>query len=664
MDAASSPAPLPHAVSQHIKYRRDIDGLRAIAVLSVVAYHAFPKALPGGFIGVDIFFVISGFLISKILLDGLADGTFRFRDFYRRRVKRIFPALILVLATCASVGWFVLTPSDFRALGKHIVAGSVFVSNLLLWQEASYFDTAAKLKPLLHLWSLGVEEQFYLIWPLALWVAWKSRFSTWKLTAGVIAASFLLSIWAVRVDASSAFYSPVSRFWELLIGALLAHVSLPAPRLPGAIAKPAPIQFLQSAASKDAQSVVGLCCIVGAALFLNEGMAFPGWWALLPTTGAYLMIAAGPDGFVNRHLLAKPILVFVGLISYPLYLWHWPLLAFARIAGSAEPSTAMRAGLMAMSIGLAWLTYLFIERPVRFGRKRNNVLVLASLMTLLAFGGGITWAKDGFESRYKQDIAPYANFQYDFKGDARVGTCWLDDKAAGDAFSPACIDNRSGSTKPLMVVWGDSHAARLFPGLRLVLGRRFDLAQFTRDACAPFFNVGYANCVAGNAFVMARIAQLRPSVVILFAYWTHHMAGDPSVGTAKLEETVKALHAAGVGRIVVIGPAPVWNTPLPNNLVQLQKTQGLDYVPSRTHFGLDPAASAVDVYLKGALANREEVTYFSALDAMCNHSGCLTRTADSANSLTSWDYGHLTTAGAEYLSTALVNSSRDFQSGD
>jgi hypothetical protein len=195
-----------------------------------------------------------------------------------------------------------------------------------------------------------------------------------------------------------------------------------------------------------------------------------------------------------------------------------------------------------------------------------------------------------------------------------------------------------------------------------VVGSRFDLAQFTRDACAPFSNVGYANCVAGNAFVMTRIAQLRPSVVIVFAYWTHHLTGDPSAGTARLLETVKNLNAAGVGRVIVIGPAPVWNTPLPNNLVQLQKTQGLDYVPSRTSFGLDPAARTLDAHLRRALANREDLMYFSALDAMCNDSGCLTRTTTSADSLTSWDYGHLTTSGAEYLSAALADASDDFRS--
>ena len=206
------------------QYRPDIDGLRAIAVLAVVAYHAFPAVFKGGFIGVDIFFVISGYLISTILFVDFSKGSFSFSNFYSRRIRRIFPVLILVLFSCFIFGWFVLTAEEYRQLGKHIAAGAGFISNITFWNEAGYFDNAADTKPLLHLWSLGIEEQFYIIWPLILWIVWKSRFSLPGLIILVGTTSFFLNMFGVNHDLVSTFYSPQTRFWELLSGSLLAWV--------------------------------------------------------------------------------------------------------------------------------------------------------------------------------------------------------------------------------------------------------------------------------------------------------------------------------------------------------------------------------------------------------------------------------------------------------
>jgi peptidoglycan/LPS O-acetylase OafA/YrhL len=209
----------------HPKYRPDIDGLRAIAVLSVVAFHAFPLRMKGGFIGVDVFFVISGFLISTIIFENLGKGTFSFTEFYARRVKRIFPALAVVLGACLIFGWLALLPDELNQLGKHIAAGAGFVSNLVLWGEAGYFDNAAETKPLLHLWSLGIEEQFYIVWPLLVWLAWKRKFNFLVLAAFLAFVSFALNIKGIKQDHIAAFYSPLTRFWELLCGALLARYS-------------------------------------------------------------------------------------------------------------------------------------------------------------------------------------------------------------------------------------------------------------------------------------------------------------------------------------------------------------------------------------------------------------------------------------------------------
>jgi peptidoglycan/LPS O-acetylase OafA/YrhL len=361
----------PNFVKQG-EYRPDIDGLRAIAVLSVVVFHAFPSLLSGGFVGVDIFFVISGYLISKHILQELAAGAFSIRTFYARRVRRIFPALILVLLACLLFGWVILTPGEYEKLGRHVFAGSLFLSNILSWREAGYFDAAADTKPLLHLWSLGIEEQFYIVWPLLLALAWRWRKGMQWLLPTVIVLSLVYSLKTVRHDVVADFYSPVTRFWELALGALLAYLGRSLPEL--------------GAGSRNLLAWLGLGLILLAAAVVQSTDRFPGAWALLPTLGAALLIHAGMQAWVNKTLLAQRLMVWVGLISYPLYLWHWPLLSFARIIESETPSVAMRVGLVVAGVALAWLTYRFVERPVR-ARTRSRVLVW--VLSLSVFGLGV-----------------------------------------------------------------------------------------------------------------------------------------------------------------------------------------------------------------------------------------------------------------------------------
>jgi len=288
----------PHRLTQP-SYRADIDGLRAIAVLSVVIYHAFPSALRGGFIGVDIFFVISGFLISGIIFDSLERNRFGFLEFYARRVRRIFPALILVLITCLAFGWSLLLANEYQALGKHVAGGATFVSNFTLWSESGYFDAAAPSKPLLHLWSLGIEEQFYLCWPLLLWLAYRNHKNFLALTLLIALASYAINIRTVYSNPVAAFYSPLSRFWELMIGGILAYLVLHKP------------QYVSK--HSGVQSLTGLLLIATALFVLRDNSKFPGWWALLPTVGTFLVLSALPTAWFNRHVLSNRVLVWVGL---------------------------------------------------------------------------------------------------------------------------------------------------------------------------------------------------------------------------------------------------------------------------------------------------------------------------------------------------------------
>ena len=373
------------SVGQHVtdNYRPDIDGLRAFAVLSVVLYHAFPNAIRGGYVGVDVFFVISGFLITSILLTEMDEHKFSFAAFYGRRVRRIFPALAVCSSAVLAYGFVSLMPSELTQLGKHVFFGAGFLSNIALWSESGYFDIAASLKPLLHLWSLGIEEQFYIVWPALLWVAFRTKAN---LLVVLFLASFAINIVLSSTDISDDFYLPVSRFWELLAGAGLAsrrHV-VPASNVRSWI------------------SFGGLAALLVSTTVFTPELRFPGWPALLPVAGAVAVILAEREAPVNRIVLSSRAMVFVGLISYPLYLWHWPLISYAYIIRMGRPPTSLMAsGLVAVSFLLAWATYRFIECPVRFGaHSRRRTQVVAASVAALGVCGLVVWTKSGFPERF------------------------------------------------------------------------------------------------------------------------------------------------------------------------------------------------------------------------------------------------------------------------
>lgn len=447
---AEKPSPTP-ATSPRRKndYRPDIDGLRAIAVLSVVIFHAFPSLAGGGFIGVDIFFVISGFLISKHIREDLSAGTFSIRAFYARRIRRIFPALSVVLFACLATGWIILTPGEYEQLGKHVVAGALFVSNIVLWKESGYFDNAADTKPLLHLWSLGIEEQFYIAWPLLLALFWRYTRHSGRAMLVIMWASLAWSMLVVRHDAVADFYSPLTRFWELALGAVLVPVAAHRP-LPGAT-------------GRALVSWSGLFLILVAVFTIEKDYAFPGAWALLPTVGAACLIYAGEDAWPNRQVLSHRLLVWIGLISYPLYLWHWPLLSFARIMESGTPSAEVRFWLVAASVVLAWMTYRFLERPIRSGpRSRNTILMLCLAMFLLGAAGLAVKKLDGFKSRHLSML----------NGDPETLVLGADRGRLRNECGIAGVQKslfqyclRDGPEEPSHALLGDSKGEALFYGL-------------------------------------------------------------------------------------------------------------------------------------------------------------------------------------------------------
>ena len=453
----------------HPAYRPDIDGLRAVAVLSVVGFHGVPSAVPGGFTGVDIFFVISGFLISSIIFGGLQNNAFSFAMFYVRRMRRIFPALIVVLFASFAIGWVYLFADEYRQLGKHIAAGAGFISNFVLLNEAGYFDNAAETKPLLHLWSLGVEEQFYIAWPVLIWLVWRLRLNAVAFMIVAAVFSFALNIVWTADQPAAAFFSPFTRFWELLTGSLLALAAVSKWSVQDIVRRSPdrPRDFIAAMTAQTHLSLEDLLSLWGAALIMiglvaiDRSSSFPGWWALLPVLGAAMIIAAGPVAWVNRTLLSKPIMVWVGLISYPLYLWHWPLLSFANILGGGTVSLAQRLAIILASLVLAHLTYRFVEQPIRKSASLNwRFARVPGAIVAAGIAGVAVFVNDGISAR-----GPAAAILKTGNDDGDLGfvvnECIANEQTA--ALFENCVRDRR--EEPRFALLGDSKALAIFPAL-------------------------------------------------------------------------------------------------------------------------------------------------------------------------------------------------------
>jgi peptidoglycan/LPS O-acetylase OafA/YrhL len=636
---------LPVQPALHTDYRPDIDGLRAVAVVAVVIHHAFPDLLPGGFAGVDIFFVISGYLISAIILRGLSSGRFSFATFYLRRVQRIFPALFLVLATTLVIGWYRLIPSDYAALGQHALGGAAFVSNFLLWQEAGYFDAESTSKPLLHLWSLAIEEQFYLLWPLALFLLHRWRVSALRCIAVILLLSFALNMALVQRDLTAAFFNPAARAWELMLGAWLAAVHLHPQGWHAVLGRWTRRSAPPWAAT--AMAAAGAALLVLGFALLNPERRFPGAWALLPTLGTVLLIAAGPHGTVNRVVLAWRPLVWIGLISYPLYLWHWPLLTFAYLREGEYPAWHVQLGWVGLSVLLAWLTYRLVERPVRFGRlnRRAVTATLLAAMVGAAAAGTTVHQRDGFDARFPPSVRELMT-----KGGTaaviqgwRHNDCMLDFRIPASEYKDFCIEDK----RPLVFLWGDSHAGSLYPGFKALQdsGRyNFGIGERSGSICPPVLGIEPRPlCKSLNDNAIAAIRQAKPDVVVLYAWWHH-----PRYDLKNLEATVAELKKAGVPRIIMLGAVPYWQGPLPRILLDAWKKGPVTQPPPlRLKAQLDPKLEETTRQMR-ARAEAMGIEFISGLPFFCNRDGCLTRMSDTATEPLSYDYGHLAPEAVRY----------------
>lgn len=562
------------------RYRADIDGLRAVAIVPVVLYHGGIAGFSGGFVGVDVFFVISGFLITSFILTEMDRGVFSLRSFYLRRIRRIFPALFLVVGFCSAVSWFLLTPNDYRRLGESVFATTFFSSNILFWLESGYFATPIEQHPLLHTWSLGIEEQFYIGFPIFLMLC---RFFPSRLASTTVALcglSFGLNILLMRSDPNAAFFLAPPRIWELLIGALLAIGVIPTPR---------------TRAMSELAAISGLG-LIGLAVFdFSNSTPFPDFAALLPSLGAAAIIWAGivERGTVTR-LLSHSAPVLTGKISYSLYLWHFPLLAFASYVAVDVPSIFIRLSLVMLSVFLAYFSWLCVEQPVRQGRgifanSRSVFSAAAAILVLFGGFGLMLHFGQGLPSRIAEPAREIASSERDFDADRQ--TCLQTADATGIKHPQMCKFGLADRA-PEYALWGDSHAESLRAG--------FDQAAKEADATGLFF--GRSGCVpqlgfdrrgdtgchrANDAVVKYLVAAPTIRTVILAGRWglwaegtpykretgkrvsLFDASGSPADNRAALasglERAVSSLTSAGK-QVWLIGPIPEIGYDVPRTL--------------------------------------------------------------------------------------------------
>lgn len=643
-------------VTTDTAYRPDIDGLRAVAVLSVVAFHLSPNLLRGGFTGVDVFFVISGFLITSIILKGLGRGSFSLLDFYARRIRRILPALLLVLVAVCVAGWFLLFDGEYRVLGKHVAGATAFLSNVIYWGESGYFDKDAKTKVLLHLWSLGIEEQFYVVWPALLMLVSRFRHGIVAAIVVTIVLSFTVNIHLTGRAPAEAFYSPASRAWELMVGCALAWLVGRGWQLRGAPAQ--------------AASAAGFGLLAAGFLLPDHASAFPGWWALLPTLGAFLVIAAGPQALPNRLILANRAAVAVGLISYPLYLWHWPLLAFVRIVEAGTPSVALRLTAVGVAFVAATATYLLVERPIRNARWGRDGTALGLLGGAVAMGaaGFLCYSMGGFPGLRPLDpqreafVRHFDNAPPDWHFLRQAGLlATLRDECnfynteaflAGHATSVpkeiarSCTE-RDPARRHTVMLWGDSHAQHLYWGLARNLPADWQILQVATSACTPELDaVGPSAtnfCQQSNWTALQTIARVKPDVVILA-----HGAGQTARRFDALDAALKKL---GVKRTLIVGPTPHWLADFPTIVARRLWPD----TPRRTLIGANGELRARNEGLKRHYAGSGATAYVDVQGTFCNDEGCLVYLGDDRTAgLTSNDDGHLLPVASDYLAKKVL----------
>lgn len=613
-----------------MKYRSDIDGLRAIAVLSVVIFHLNVGLLPGGFVGVDIFFVISGYLISRIIYSEIFSGTFSVANFYVRRARRILPALISSLLATSLAAYYLLYPGELESYARSAIASALFSANLYFYATLNYFSPSADEIPLLHLWSLGIEEQFYIFFPLILLACAKvsKRFIPVVIVL-MMAASLFFSQRLLSSNPLESFYLLPFRAFELLTGSLIA---LPA------------LHLKKSPTVATCLFVLGLGGLAYPIFFYSSLAPFPGIAAAIPCLGAALIIMAGEQNGRLSQFLGSSALVFIGKISYSLYLVHWPLVVFAKRAFPDANKELAALIIFALAIVLAWANCKFIEQTFRFAKKQwppIRVLSAASMsMCLIVAAGWYVAHKHGFPSSSQSRIdSVVASMSYDPREDYRTGECFMDmnQDAATTDLQP-CMP--VGPQKRALL-WGDSHAAHLYMGLSKTLAEHdISLGQLTASACAPILGMDISArpfCKGANDLFLKMIEAARPDILIITAGWP--MSAENMAGLDRTLDKVEGLH---LSKVILIGEAPFFKRTIPLIMIDKMKHKDFNFESSDE---LDKDGMQLSESVVSEIVSRHKgVRYLSLMKTLCPKGACPIASPDEKPLM--YDFVHLTPAGS------------------
>jgi peptidoglycan/LPS O-acetylase OafA/YrhL len=643
-----------------LKYRPDIDGIRALAILPVLAFHAFPHRVPGGFIGVDIFFVVSGYLISFIIFNGLQSGDFSFASFYAFRIRRIFPPLACVLIFSLAFGWFVLLPDEYEQLGRHIAASAAFLQNFNLLHEAGYFDIATELKPLMHLWSLAIEEQFYIVFPVLIWASWRLAYGSVAVILLVLIVSFSANLYESYHDLPQAFLAPQTRAWELMAGAALAYCNFTGRN------------YIFKSPAASLLSLSGAAIILLSMFMLDAGMVYPGWRAALPVLGTVLLIGVGDQTWFNRVVLSNNVIRGVGIISYALYLWHWPLLSFARIMESKTPALPVRIGCLIACFVLSYLSNRFIERPIRYGKERRNAKAVALLFVMAAIGaaGYMVAVEQGFGGRVFDPTSlkhlSAANAALE-RGTAICKRRYPQWTAHND--SSCIISDEAG--RPTVTLIGDSHAGQLYPGLSEYFAGKATVEAFPASCAAPFLDVsaGTPLPVRFDSYKLINTAiedaarDESVKVVVLAhqpecSYEAVRDIRDPATKDKEdiirngMKRTVAYLLERGKQVVLIIDNPPIGFDPKRCQIRPVRLLSQIDTNCSipRSSLENNPWRRAYNKIIKEVAADFPQVVVFDLPNLLCDPSKCYVALHGTVMYR---DENHLNNAGSAYVTSAL-----------
>lgn len=640
--------------SDELNYRPDIDGLRGVAVISVILFHVAPSWFEPGFLGVDVFFVISGFLITRIILFEIGNNSFSVMNFYQRRIIRIFPALIVVLLACLVLGWFLSPSGHYELLGKHVIASSGFISNLLLWSEAGYFDSVSITKPLLHLWSLGVEEQFYICWPIILIVLWRFKLNIISSQLLFIVLSLCFAFLIAKGNPVSFFYLPITRAWELLMGGALAYFYVFTTPFTRQIPQKINHRFKLILLSEPSQEIdilrnvisfVGLV-LVGISFYkIGTGASFKPEIAVFAVFGTCCVIAVGPKAIFNNYILSNKVLVSIGLISYPLYLWHWPLLSFSKFI-NLPPSTEVP--LVFVAFILSWLTYKFIERPFRFSSsKKRSAFILIGGMLVPTVCGYIIFSNNGIPMRYETHDGQY-NLSGSLKKDKYVDYKLCD--GAPNVVDSWCWEMKNPST----ILIGDSHIDQL---KKAFAENGFDqfssLVSLGAGNCPPLLHQDQPEerCTKQIRHTLSQLKYYPTLKYAIISSWNTEY-GDPDKAVRALIPVIEKLRDEGIKVAMIVDNPTLKKSPShcllswPPLKIAISGPPKYCENPSANDF--EPYFTYSEFIEKVQLAY-PDMFVFNPLPLFCRGSVCDIRTGSIMNYA---DEGHL----SDFMGKKVVNS--------